>query len=159
MKIFLKMCTPISRKKMSNEGTLNNYVKILANAFELPGCTPMDYAIGIPETTNQEQEGPPSHDLMQLPLDWLLNQQEINVFKRIIRKKRRLHSVFNKGVAKKIRLEPSYWHVMIMVEKQGQCIRCTVTNSTHWPKYECKTCGVCSFLPFAKGWCPFIIMH
>jgi len=45
--------------KMSNEGTLNNYVKILANAFELPGCTPMDYAIGIPETTNQEQEGPP----------------------------------------------------------------------------------------------------
>ena len=81
----------------------------------------MDYA-----TSQVEEECSTFSGFSQLPMDSLLNAQEINTFKSTIAKKRNLYNVFNNGLAKKVRLEASYRHVMIDASKQGRCVFCSL---------------------------------
>ena len=97
----------------------------------------MDYA-----TSQVEEECSTFSDFSQLPMDSLPNAQEINTFKSIIAKKRNLYNVFNNGLAKKVRLEASYRHVMIDASKQGRCVFCSLQKKTSWQKCKGKTCGV-----------------
>jgi hypothetical protein len=125
------------RKKIANETSLNDYVKVLAKHFELPDCMFQDPNNG--EVVNEEQG---QLEFGDLPTNRLLNPGELKKFKSVIAKKRKLYKVFNKGLAKKIRLEPRYRHNMEDAKRQGRCVFCSSQNTTNWPKYKCKTCGV-----------------
>jgi hypothetical protein len=126
------------RKKLSNEFSLNNYVRTLAQKFELPGC--LTYESNTPRQGDQNDIFDPGFG--KLPINRDLRPGEITTFKLIIEKKRKLGDVFNKGLPKKIRLQTSYRHHMVDVEKQGRCVLCLVEHRVSYPKFQCKTCGV-----------------
>jgi hypothetical protein len=129
------------RKRMSNSSTLNDFVKILATHFELPGCM---YDVNSEHNVRDDDDNEQTAEgiFSKLPMNRKLRQQEINTFKKLLVNKRKLGVVFNEGLPKKIRLDCSYSHNMVPATGQGRCVLCTLKKKESWPKYKCKTCGV-----------------
>ena len=68
------------KKKIENEASLNNYIKILTTTFELCVCILMDYAACTAGDSHGIQHQT-SSDFAKLPLDGKLNTQEIMLSK------------------------------------------------------------------------------
>jgi hypothetical protein len=77
------------KHKMCNKASFNDYILILASNFELPGCM---FVNNVPDLDTVNDEG--QHQLAQLPLDLLLNPQEITTFKNVVSSKIKLHLFF-----------------------------------------------------------------
>jgi DDE_Tnp_1-like zinc-ribbon len=91
---------------------------------------------------DEEEEANLQPEFAKLPMNRKMNMQQIKQFKSIIDTKRKLYKVFNSGLPKKVRLEPTYRHIMVDAEKQGRCVFCLSEKKINWPKFKCKTCGV-----------------
>jgi hypothetical protein len=84
------------KQKMCNEDSLNDYIRILASNYELPGYMFINNVVNQ-DTVNDEGQ----HQLAQLPLGRLLKAQEITTFKNVIISKRKLQLFFTRGLQKR----------------------------------------------------------
>jgi hypothetical protein len=132
------------RKRMSNSSSLNDYVKILATNFELPGCMyDVNYDPDLQDDGPEMAEG----IFANLPMNRKLRQSEINKFKSLLVNKRKLGAVFNKGLPKKIRLDCTYSHQMVTVTTsttQGRCVLCALKKKKVGQNISVRLVG-CSF--------------